>query len=138
MSGRMPPDRRSGWLVRRSSRAAWVDALDGDRWKIELVGLCECQDRDREVLDRETGGGEERDVPIGEPTVRLADQHLAELCDISTSEQPRLHGLSQFATVAGLFPVVTKQAPAPLPGCYFCFALLPAVEKHAAMAERCS
>ena len=103
-AGPAPCGRRSGRPARDgASRARHYMYLDGDRRKVEVAGLLECQDGDREVLDREPGGVEERDVPIGEPTARLADQHLAEFCDICTSERARLHGLSQFASVAGLF-----------------------------------
>src|SRR4051794_27098567 len=67
---------------------------------------------DRQVLDRESGRVEQRDLLVRSSTWRHAGQHLAQLRHFGLSQESRLDGAGQLAAVRGLLPLVAEDAAA--------------------------
>ena len=86
-----------------ASNAAAPVGLQVERLQVELARPGERGLRDREVLDREPGGVEERDVGVVLAAWGLASQHGPELGDVPAVDLPCLDGPRDLAPVAGLF-----------------------------------
>src|SRR5207344_3465823 len=84
-------------------------ALELELLELELAGLCVGDLRDREILDCEAGRVEEGDVARAPPSLRLADEQLAELGDVRARDCSGRDRRGELATVAGLLPVVAAQ-----------------------------
>ena len=74
--------------------------------------LSERRAGDREVLDREARGVEQRDLVVAPPALCVAGQHGAELRHVVAPDDPGLDAGGQLAAVARLLPVVAEETSA--------------------------
>jgi hypothetical protein len=68
--------------------------------------VLERDERDREVLDREAGRVERRDLVVRAPPLGVAREHRAELRDVVARRETRLDSMRGLAAVGSLFAVV--------------------------------
>ncbi len=78
-----------------------------ERRQIELAGSLHRRERDREVLDREPGRVECRDLVIGTAPVRFPGENGAELSDLLALQRACLDGVHELAVVARLLRIAT-------------------------------
>ena len=84
--------------------------LELEARELQVVRALDGGERDREILDREPGRVECRDLLVGAPTFGRAGQHCAELRDVAFGHEPRVDGVRELAAVGGLLPVVREEA----------------------------
>src|SRR3954451_12587972 len=78
--------------------------LEVERGEVQLACPPHRRERDREILDRESGGIEDRDVARRRPAGRLPREDCAKFSGPVVSDRTSLDGVSQFAVVACLLP----------------------------------
>src|SRR5262245_65558568 len=93
-------------LVPSTRIAARVLELKGGQ--VEVVLALDRGECDREVLDREPGRVERRDLDVRLPSVRVSGQHSAELRHSAALELACLDRVHMLAVVARLLPVVRE------------------------------
>ena len=69
-------------------------------------------DRDREVLDREAGGVEQRHRIVVRPAGGGAREHRAEVGDVLAGDRAGLDGAGELPAVGGLRPLVAEERAA--------------------------
>ena len=86
--------------------------LERDRAHLDLSCALDAGDRDRQVLNRETRRVEDGDLVPGLPPRRLPGEHSTDLSHIFTPDQAGLDRVGDVSRMAGLLPIVAKQAHA--------------------------
>src|SRR5881397_1122383 len=81
-------------------------ALELKRRQVQVVGALHRGEGNCEVLDREPGRVERRDLLVGLPPLRVAGKHGAELGHAAPLELPGLDRVDELPVVARLLPVV--------------------------------
>src|SRR5215207_4752253 len=112
-----PPRKRSrpGGQTRECPAWAGEEGLERHdlRFDPALTPRTVHRDRDPQVLDREAGRVEQRDLVVRPPPLRTAHDHVAELGHLIPAHGARGHAAGQLAASSGLCPLVAEQA-APL------------------------
>src|SRR4249919_1879068 len=88
------------------SRSTAARGLELKRRQVELGLVLDGGERDREVLDREAGRVERRDLVVALPPGGGAVEHSAELGDPAPLELAGFDRVHELAVMAGLLPVV--------------------------------
>jgi hypothetical protein len=76
--------------------------LEVDLRQVELVGPLERNERDREILQRETGRIEQRDVGGRFSAGRGSDEHVADLAHVLSIDEAGCNSRGKLASMTGL------------------------------------
>ena len=102
---------RSSLRIWPRIRGEGVRALEPDRVRAHAPGAMRLDQRqaEREILDRQPGGVEQRN-PVRSGTPRMgAGQDGAQLGHVVAAHQPRLDRAGELAAVARLLPLVAEE-----------------------------
>src|SRR5919109_196141 len=98
----------TNWAATGSTHTGAALSLEVDVLKIQLADALERGERDRQVLDREAGGVEDRDVVVALATRGLPGQNVSQLRYIFPREDTLLDRRFEVARLACLLPLVAE------------------------------
>jgi hypothetical protein len=82
--------------------------LEIDRRQIDFARTLHGSKRDRKILNRESGGVENRDVGVRLTAECFASEHIAKLCDFFACDRSCVDRVRKVAIVGRLLRVVDK------------------------------
>ncbi len=83
--------------------------LELERSQVQRIRLFHRGECDRQVLNREAGRVEDRRLVVAAPSLGIAGEDIAELCDVFTRELPGLERVNELSVVARLLSVTHEQ-----------------------------